>query len=365
MKKILLLLFSTLIFLILLEVGVRFIPITREAARFDGSMTPLHIRCSGKHLYRQNPDHPEISSQGLRDKEYPTKKVKQRILVLGDSLVFGEGVSKDMTFPKVLEKRLPQVDVINAGVMGYTPYNALHFYLEELRAFKPDMVLVAFCYNDIVNPRLHWNHTKNAIPNIPDEAIPNLEYDKKHVLPIIEAKWDAEHLQSSHPSLLMRSRLYYFLTQKLFKKPLPLRDEQNWTIMEKGKSWPIYVTGEDSISIKTLTEYESPEWRWLRTIYDQLHGAVKEDGIKLGILVFPLAYQLDLTYPFSASECFKRYSKESLIPVLDLLPVFRQYRNERLFFGEKDGFIDIWHLTGQGHFRAAEAVETFIKKELL
>lgn len=45
----------------------------------------------------------------------------RRLLVLGDSFAFGEGVDLDERFDRVLQRRVPDLSVVNLGVMGYGP----------------------------------------------------------------------------------------------------------------------------------------------------------------------------------------------------------------------------------------------------
>ena len=60
-------------------------------------------------------------------------------------------------------------DVINAGIGGYSAYNELHYYLNMGRGFEPDIVIAAFCMNDVVNPRLHWGPEMCEILDISDQ----------------------------------------------------------------------------------------------------------------------------------------------------------------------------------------------------
>src|SRR5688572_12580659 len=112
---------------------------------------PLHVLKDSPVLYGLNPEHPDISSQGLRDDEavVPKPAGMRRILVIGDSVAYGSSVPRADAFPNRLERLLRQpsrsVEVINAGVMGYTPYNELQYYLHGGKDFGADLVIVAFC----------------------------------------------------------------------------------------------------------------------------------------------------------------------------------------------------------------------------
>jgi GDSL-like lipase/acylhydrolase family protein len=101
-------------------------------------------------------DHPRFrinvhtNSNGLRDREYAYEKTPgtRRILVIGDSFVWGYGVEQPETFPKVLEARLPHVDVINAGVAGYGTDQELLWLRSEGVRYRPDLVILVMCGND-------------------------------------------------------------------------------------------------------------------------------------------------------------------------------------------------------------------------
>ncbi len=130
-----------------------------------------------------NPEHTEINEQGLRDGpvQIPKPQGLYRILVLGDSVTFGLFVDDEEAYPHRLEKQLQtrdhprQIEVINAGINGYTPYNQFSYYVEKGAAFDPDLVVVAFCFNDIVNPVRHWRSYAPGSWNLPLRAFPSGE----------------------------------------------------------------------------------------------------------------------------------------------------------------------------------------------
>jgi lysophospholipase L1-like esterase len=78
-----------------------------------------------------------------------------RILVLGDSFAFGWGVEDDETFAALLEDRLApppgagRVEVLNAGVAGWSADHYALFLKEPGLALDPDLVLVVPSENDL------------------------------------------------------------------------------------------------------------------------------------------------------------------------------------------------------------------------
>ena len=311
-----------------------------------GARPKIQVPCGDcPYLYAANPAHPDISSQGLRDREYaiPKPEGMLRILVLGDSVTFGTGVSRSETFPKRLERNLrrrgKQVEVINAGVNGYTAYNEVHYYLSEMRRYEPDIVVLAVVLNDAVNPRLHWGvFAENPLFDIPRAAIPNVEDDRGRLAAASRSQNAFnEHVQRSH---------------EINKKG---------KADGKGRRRPVYLTGEDSIGIETLLEYDSAEWRWLRGLYGKLKEGVEADGAELWMLVLPLAYQLKEGYPFDPQPLFARYCRDESVAFLDPLPAFRAEQEKgQLFIGTDAGYMDVWHLTAAGHDLVAREIERFV-----
>jgi GDSL-like lipase/acylhydrolase family protein len=91
-----------------------------------------------------------INSKGLRDREYAYEKSPgtRRILVIGDSFVWGYGVEERETLAKVLETALSHVDVINGGVAGYGTDQELLWLRSEGLRYRPDLVILVMCGND-------------------------------------------------------------------------------------------------------------------------------------------------------------------------------------------------------------------------
>jgi hypothetical protein len=85
-----------------------------------------------------------INTQGLRDKEVGPKQAEiLRLAVLGDSFVWGWGVSDEERFTQILEASNPRLETLNFGVSGYGPAQYL-LQLDEVLSFEPDFVLLTF-----------------------------------------------------------------------------------------------------------------------------------------------------------------------------------------------------------------------------
>ncbi len=100
----------------------------------------------------------ETNELGLRDKSYPIKKEvnTKRIIVIGDSVIFGVRVNEQDTFSSVLENKLNNNSEINYEVWnaGVSCYNSVENYLQlkKLLTYEPDMIILGFVNNDISDP---------------------------------------------------------------------------------------------------------------------------------------------------------------------------------------------------------------------
>ena len=89
----------------------------------------------------------------LRGAEVPASKPadQQRVLVLGDSYSFGWGVSDEACFPALLDELADDLQVINAGVPGWSPAEHYVYLLEEGFDWEPDLVLLQLSTNDVAD----------------------------------------------------------------------------------------------------------------------------------------------------------------------------------------------------------------------
>lgn len=98
-----------------------------------------------------------INSWGLRGPATTREKPAgvRRIAVLGDSIAFGYWVAESDGFPRQLESmlagRLPgqRIEVLGFGVPGYNLDQEIETLRSKVLAFSPDVVVVAFCLNDL------------------------------------------------------------------------------------------------------------------------------------------------------------------------------------------------------------------------
>lgn len=126
----------------------------------------------------------QTNSYGLRDVEIgPKAPGVIRLLVLGDSFTWGDGVNLDDTYVKQLEKLLNErcgrarsssYQVINAGVPEWGPAQ-MWLYLKDYGVrFQPDLVLLGLFDLDIYRngPYLATVFDSTSLPSPPSSGIP-------------------------------------------------------------------------------------------------------------------------------------------------------------------------------------------------
>jgi lysophospholipase L1-like esterase len=93
-----------------------------------------------------------INSLGLRGPEpvRPKPPGWQRVVMFGDSITFGYGVSDDQTYAAEAARALAadRIDVVNAGVTGFTSHQVLHLLRRVGPALQPDLATICIGWND-------------------------------------------------------------------------------------------------------------------------------------------------------------------------------------------------------------------------
>ena len=106
------------------------------------------------------------NSLGFRNPEFVLERAPGsfRVVCFGDSSTFGIGNDMPDTWPAQLEERLQaslllakytRIEVINAGVPGYSSFQGLQHMRQELARLKPDLVMASYANNDF----WHWDNT--------------------------------------------------------------------------------------------------------------------------------------------------------------------------------------------------------------
>jgi lysophospholipase L1-like esterase len=117
----------------------------------------LDVRFAGKRL--------TTSDGGYRGAEVKTPKdpLTYRIVGIGDSYMFGQGVSDDETYlsllPALMNGAIPgrTIETLNLAVPGYNTVMEVETLRERAAALEPDLVLIEIVGNDLDLPNFLWN----------------------------------------------------------------------------------------------------------------------------------------------------------------------------------------------------------------
>lgn len=273
------------------------------------------------------------NSLGMRDREFsavPAPGVV-RILCLGDSLTFGDGVAVEDTYPKQLEARLGRegavrYEVINAGVPSYDTWQEVVYFEEWGWRLKPNTVVIGFYANDVVPKPAKVNAALTGDGMLRRQGFGN-------VLPDF-----AVHT-------LKRSRLLLFLRDrvgKLFNLVSPSDQFLHQQSLLDGTQNPFVERG----------------WQEVDSSLQKMAALKNEQGFELLVVIFPMAEQLlrDSSRAHYQSRVRAIADKYS-IPSIDLLDSFkREFTEFGSLFIEWDG-----HPGSKAHRIAAGEIAQFLE----
>jgi lysophospholipase L1-like esterase len=299
---------------------------------FDGLWTDVHV---------------QINSMGFRDSEIPISKKPNefRILFLGDSVVFGYNLPQRDTIPEQLEYSLNQefpqkfLEVVNAGVDGYSTFQ--EFYLLKYKGLrlKPDLVIVGFVLNDVYE---HYRTTAQY-----GGAGGYVNAGRKS-------------LRRTITRLLNKSAFYTSLHFTHLKMQAARRER----LQTLGK-WR-YRSRESIYNISEIFKEEySPEIElaWADTLEQlvRLQALATENGVRLLLVLFPYAYQLDPNgQALKPQSILIPFCRKQRIAFYDLLPSFLEHPDPESLF------LDGNHFNADGcEFIARTLCDRLSRREIL
>lgn len=231
-----------------------------------------------------------INSLGLRDYDYSTPKPPNttRVLILGDSFTYGQGVPEnEAVFPERLEKELgstfskqgKQIEILNGGIPGSLTDEWLTLLSRVKDPFDPDVILIVFFLRDGTRTSSMGGFFSPIRDEIKARNEDSFLYQYVYLFRIFQEYRDRMHL----------SRQY---SKKLYDSYFGNEDQtQEWKIAQKNL-----------LAIKEIG---------------------KELNAKVALIVFPILVELNAYYPFKEiSETIIQFGDNNGFPTHDLLPAF-------------------------------------------
>jgi len=280
----------------------------------------------------------KTNSLGLRDREYSPRKqaaVHARILVLGDSMTFAEGVEAEETYPKLLEQWLGgEYEVINAAVRGYGTDQEILLFQQLIPIYHPDVVVLSFFARNDFDDNL-YGHLFEA------------QDDRLVRLPLTE---------ESSPKFRYYRRQSFIQTLPGYQTAIQYSHLMNFA-RTRWARWEF--TRKFETARKLDPAKEDRAWRLTRMLILKWRENAQHNGICPYLLLIPSSEQLDRNGDAIDDARFERVlalAHETGIPVIDPRSIMREAsRGSTLLYYPKDR-----HLTTQGH----RVVAAYLQKSL-
>ena len=254
---------------------------------------------------------------GFRERDLGAKTGK-RIVVLGDSSVWGYGIEAEQRMTNVVEGALG-VEVLNLGIVGFGTDQKYLTYREYGRKLAADVVVIVIDNNDFSE------NTRSA------------SYD--HYKPFFRVKEG-------------RLRLYNY--------PVPADPEKSW--WENWRLWQILKPKWQQLTARSVVSSDSQDSRELTLVLiRQLIKEVALDGSRPMVLFLPTRCELANQKLASEADCFSedRNMAQLALGKEKVIDVFSAFASEsaRLYF-TKDP-----HINSTGNAVLAKLVIDYLEQK--
>lgn len=238
-----------------------------------------------------------------------------RIVFLGDSIVYGDGVEREETFCYLLEELLAPsrpagVRTINMGFWGTAPARQLERYLALRELIRPDVVVHVVYPNDV---GLYIHQQLEDIHRIRDDQL-----------------WVGE-----------RSYVLRYAERNI-------------------RYWAAWKRTIDYFRGGRNSEERRQAWAIFKKDVRACQDAVEQGGAEYALALFPWLVRLDGYVLGDVHDTMREFASELGAPYLDLLEVFAGRDAETLRVSLLNE-----HPNALGHRMAAERIARFMRDEVL
>ena len=270
---------------------------------------------------------PPLNDLGFREEpldDWVFSEGTVRVLFLGDSFTFGQGVKDgNKRFTDLIEKQLnaDSVDgtkyhVYNAGIPGTEPRRWLEYLEELLPVYQPQYLFVVFFMRDGT--------------------------DVCTSLRCYEAVIDEIKTKYTHNVFYRHSYLVQYFLNKLV-----------WRDFSK------YYTNQ-IVSGYTGSEAEKAIWYEQQGYLEAIQNLSLQNNVEVYLVIFPILYNLNNEYPFfTVDEEITDFALNSGLSVFSLTDGFMGYSAQTLWVSPNDQ-----HPNKKGHQIAFEILYPYVKSVL-
>lgn len=303
----------------------------------------------GKSLVNTGGEEPDIlvrtNSLGLRGGEpSPRRFGETRILFLGDSIVFSDYAKEENSLPARLQTALTangrRVSVFNGGIPGASLSDTTHQYFEVRRGLDHDVVLLGLYLNDAQDSRR--TRILRTWPTFPWSRF--LSFASETI-----------GLREARKELLAMGRdanAAEVLAEIGWKGPTLKPAVMEVHSKEDVDAWIAWAATDLGQG------FTRSAWTRLEASLRLLEEAVRADGRKFAIVLFPVQFQI--VGPYDERRPQERFSEVCAkldVPCLDPLPRLREEWPRRL---PRKLLFDLCHYTVDGHNVLAPAIARWL-----
>ena len=250
-----------------------------------------------------------VNRLGLRGGETTPRPAPdhRRLLVLGDSVVFGQGLEEADTFPVLLERALAAkggsaTEVLNGGVPGYNTATEVAFLERFGLPLAPDAVVLGVSLNDYSDAPVM---TASGLLTNELDARTRLPWLTNHSELYLLARWTAVYLRGAHP--------WQRLGEQAPAAATPV--EERWAALDRAVA---------AMHKQFYAAPAGPGWERTRAALGALRDLTRGHGLALTAIVFPDRDQVELPAPdLDPQRRWLELCDAVGIRCVDLAPAFR------------------------------------------
>lgn len=322
-----------------------------------------------------------INAQGYRDTEdYEYVADQWRIAVLGDSFIQAVQVEQNEAIPELLESGLKargiNSKIYNFGVSSIGTIHQYQIFRHEVLALKPDVLVLSFFPNDLVDNSPSYKHER-------PELTPQYDFDDQGNIQIqpFDIK-SQEGLLLSHPIDIKQSDELNQATRTINR----LRDwSQRFPSSIALEFLKLYMI--DRLGLRTDYDYPFDIYRkeypkpleesfdLMTNLMSKFQQDCRREGIELVVMILPAREQVHPQYwqehveqrrfilshedfdLYKPNRRLKNFLEQAEIPYLDLMPNFLAVKDTTKLFYDFDH-----HFNAAGHAQAASVLIEYLEQ---
>ena len=117
-------------------------------------------------------------------------KTKKRIAIIGDSMTENNQLSNDEDFASILQKLLPEYEIINFSVSSVGLADQINIYKKLIKKFNIDYLFMYVTYNDFFDNHYSHQRASRIAYKIENGVVEEINTDKSSFFKIYNSKWN-------------------------------------------------------------------------------------------------------------------------------------------------------------------------------